>query len=218
MPRITTFVIAAALATTLVASGGALSAQTTSSAPPGDAKHGQQLFAVNGCYLCHNYQGQGTGSRKPDQNPGPNLAPGPIPWTAFLTQVRTPRVAMPPYDASILSDHDLADIYAYLESQPPNKDPHTIPLLAAVNQGTVPGGSAASSRGAEVFAQNCAACHGASGQGGVGPALKGESARKDATAVAAFVKAPISPMPKLYPSVLTDADVTAVATYVETLH
>jgi ubiquinol-cytochrome c reductase cytochrome c subunit len=218
MPHMTSFMIAAAVAATLAAGASALSAQPESSAPPGDAKRGQQLFAVNGCYLCHNYQGQGTGSRKPNQNPGPNLAPGPIPWTAFLTQVRTPRVAMPPYDASILSDHDLADIYAYLASQPPNKDPRSIPLLAAVDQGTVPGGSTASARGADVFAQNCAACHGASGQGGVGPALKGESTRKDTSAVAAFIKAPIAPMPKLYPGVLNEADVGAVATFVETLH
>jgi ubiquinol-cytochrome c reductase cytochrome c subunit len=218
MPRITTFIIATAVAATLVAGAGALSAQPTSSAPAGDAKHGQQLFDVNGCYLCHNYQGQGTGSRKPNQNPGPNLAPGPIPWTAFVTQLRTPRVAMPPYDASILSDQDLADIYAYLESQPPNKDPHTIPLLAAVDQGNVPGSTTASLRGAEVFAQNCSACHGASGQGGVGPALKGESSRKDTAAVGAFIKAPIAPMPKLYPGVLTEADVSAVALFVETLH
>jgi mono/diheme cytochrome c family protein len=211
------FAIAALVAATLVAGASALSAQTTS-APPGDAKHGRLLFDVNGCYLCHNYQGQGTGSRKPGQNPGPNLAPGPIPWTAFVTQLRTPRVSMPPYDATLLSDRDLADIYAFLASQPPNKDPHRIALLASVDTGTVPARSTASSRGAEVFAQNCASCHGAIGEGGVGPSLKGEGARKDTRAVISFVKAPVAPMPKLFPGVLSESDVSAVAAYVETLH
>jgi ubiquinol-cytochrome c reductase cytochrome c subunit len=217
--------IAAAIAlfaATLVGSSSTLSAQTT--APAGDAAHGKQLFDVNGCYLCHNYQGQGTGSRRPAQNPGPNLAPGPIPWVAFVKQLRTPRVAMPPYDAHLLSDKDLADIYAYLASQPPSKDPHSIALLESVNTGassSAGAGSASSSplaHGAEVFAANCAACHGASGGGGVGPSLKNEGTRKDTAAAIAFIKNPPPAMPKLYPSVLKDADVAAVAAYVESLH
>jgi mono/diheme cytochrome c family protein len=216
MSRIGTIATIALVAATLVAGASSLSAQTT--APAGDAKHGQQLFDVNGCYLCHNYQGQGTGSRRPAQNPGPNLAPNPIPWTAFVKQLRAPRVSMPPYDPSMLSDRDLADIYAFLAAQPATKDPHSIALLQAVDPGAVSAGSNAGSRGAEVFAQNCASCHGSAGQGGIGPSLKGESARKDAAAVATFVKAPPPPMPKLFPGALNETDVAAVAAYVETLH
>jgi hypothetical protein len=36
--------------------------------------------------------------------------------------------------------------------------------------------------------------------------------------VISFVKAPAPPMPKLFPGVLNDNDVAAVAAYVETLH
>jgi len=72
-------------------------------------------------------------------------------------------------------------------------------------------------RGKAVFAQYCSACHGASGDGGVGPALKGEAAKKDAAHVADFIKNPKSPMPKLYPAPLNEKDVADVAAFVETL-
>ena len=211
MLRFKTLAIASVIAATLAAGASMLSAQTT--APAGDAKHGYQLFQVNGCYECHNTLGQGSGSRSPGVNPGPNLAPAPMEYAAFVKQVRTPRQSMPPYDVKLLSDQDLTDIYAFLAAQPPAKDPHSIALLNVVTTGT----AADTSRGAVVFATNCAACHGASGQGGIGPALKGESARKDAGAVGAFVKNPAPGMPKLYPGLLSDGDVSAVAAYVEGL-
>ena len=211
MLRIKSFAIASVIASTLVAGAGVLSAQTT--APTGDAKHGQQVYNADGCYLCHNYQGQGTGSRKPGQNPGPNLAPAPIPYPAFIRQLRNPRLAMPPYDAKILSDQDAADIYAFFVSQPPGKDAHRIAVLNVVNAGT----ATSTPHGAVEFSANCAACHGAVGQGGIGPSLKNESAHKDTAAATAFIKNPSGGMPKLYPGILSADDVAAVASYIETL-
>ena len=120
---------------------------------------------------------------------------------------------MPPYDAKLVSDQDLADIYAFLVSQPPAKDAHSIALLKDVTVGTATN----TPHGAVLYAANCATCHGASGQGGVGPSLKNESSKKDAAAVAAFVHNPAGIMPKLSPGMLSDSDVTAVAAYVETL-
>ena len=72
-------------------------------------------------------------------------------------------------------------------------------------------------RGKAAFAQYCSACHGASGDGGVGPALKGEAAKKNTTQVADFIKNPVAPMPKLYPAPLSDQDVAEVAAFVESL-
>jgi ubiquinol-cytochrome c reductase cytochrome c subunit len=212
MQRFNAFAIASIVAATLVGGAGMLSAQTT--APPGDVARGHQLFVADGCYECHNYNGQGSGSRKPGVNPGPNLAPAPMPWAGFIKQVRTPRLSMPPYDAKILSDQGAADIYAYLASQPPAKDAHSIALLNAVTVGTATNTPA----GAVIYSANCASCHGSAGQGGIGPALRGESSRKDTGAVVAFVKNPPGTMPKLYPGLLSDGDVAAVASYVESLH
>ncbi len=200
------------LAATIAAGAGALSAQTTT--PVGDVKRGAQLYTAQGCYLCHNYQGQAAGSRKPGAFPGPNLAPAPIPYPAFVRQLRTPRQSMPPYDAKVLTDQEVADIYAFLAAQPRTKDWHSIALLTSVTTGRATNVQS----GAAIYSTHCEACHGASGRGGTGPPLKGESTRKNADAVAAFIKNPPPPMPKLYPGSLSDGDVAAVSAYVESLH
>lgn len=74
------------------------------------------------------------------------------------------------------------------------------------------------SKGEAIFSANCASCHGAAGAGGgVGPSLKGEKSRKDTAAAIVWIKNPMAPMPKLYPSPLSEKDVADVASYVETL-
>lgn len=79
-----------------------------------------------------------------------------------------------------------------------------------------PAGDAAN--GKKLYAANCAPCHGATGtEGGVGPSLKGEKAKKDQAAAVAWIKDPKAPMPKLYPSPLSAKDVDDVAAYVESL-
>lgn len=72
--------------------------------------------------------------------------------------------------------------------------------------------------GADIFKQNCASCHGTAGAGGgIGPVLKGEKQRKNYSAAIAWIENPQPPMPKLYPSTLTQSDVQDVAAYVESL-
>jgi mono/diheme cytochrome c family protein len=72
--------------------------------------------------------------------------------------------------------------------------------------------------GEAIFGQNCSSCHGAAGAGGgIGPVLKGEKSRKNYEAAIAWIKNPRQPMPKLYPSTLSESDVADVAAYVETL-
>ena len=46
-----------------------------------------------------------------------------------MAYVRAPSGAMPPFRPEILSDSDLADIYAYLEARPKPQDAQNIPLL-----------------------------------------------------------------------------------------
>ena len=53
----------------------------------------------------------------------------PIPFAAFLNQLRHPTNEMPPYVAAVVSDQDVADIYAYVAALPPPPDVKTIPLL-----------------------------------------------------------------------------------------
>lgn len=106
-------------------------ARAPAQAPPqGDTNRGKQIFASYGCYQCHGYQGQGS-------NAGSRIAPDPLPFPAFAFFVRQPRARMPPYSAKILTDQDMADIYAYLMTIPKARDVADIPLLAAPRQASV---------------------------------------------------------------------------------
>ena len=94
----------------------------SSGAVAGDAAKGKVAYVKNGCYQCHGFVGQGGQA-------GPKLAPKPMPEEAFVNFVRTTNRAMPPYSEQILSNNDLADIYAYVASIPAGPDPKTIQLL-----------------------------------------------------------------------------------------
>lgn len=98
-------------------------AQKTDNAPTGNAKNGKAIYTTAGCYECHGREAQGGAGT------GPKLGPAPIPYVAFAYQVRVPRDQMPPYTVKVLSDAELADIYAFVQAapQPPKVD--SIPLL-----------------------------------------------------------------------------------------
>jgi len=92
-------------------------------APAGDATTGQTLFLKIGCYQCHGNEGQGGAA-------GPRIAPAPmLAFRAFATYLRAPRGEMPPYTAKVLSEQNLADIYAYLAARPRPAAVESIPLL-----------------------------------------------------------------------------------------
>ena len=82
------------------------------SAPAGNAEAGQQLFVRKGCYQCHGREGQGAPIT------GPRLGPNPLALAAFVRATRNPRAQMPPYTEKIVSDAELADIRAFLDSRP----------------------------------------------------------------------------------------------------
>jgi ubiquinol-cytochrome c reductase cytochrome c subunit len=87
-----------------------------------DAAKGKAAYMKNGCWQCHGEVGQGGAAGKP-------LAPKPMPLEAFNVFVRNSNGPMPPYPKEILSDADLADIHAYLQSISAAKDYKNIPLL-----------------------------------------------------------------------------------------
>jgi mono/diheme cytochrome c family protein len=103
----------------------AQSAETAQKAavPVGNAQHGKTVYTRVGCYECHGWDGQSGG------NTGPKLGPDPWPFTAFTRQLRVPLNSMPPYTTKVLSDADVADIYAFVQSLPKPPKVESIPLL-----------------------------------------------------------------------------------------
>jgi mono/diheme cytochrome c family protein len=88
-----------------------------------DVAHGKTLFEKNGCYQCHGWVGQGGLN-------GPRLAQSRFTQAGFIAFVRNPPSSnMPPYRAKVLSDQDLADVFAFIKSIPEPKPAKDIPLL-----------------------------------------------------------------------------------------
>lgn len=85
------------------------------------AQNGKKIFDSYGCYQCHDHDGHG--------GVGARLAPNPIPFATFAKYVRQPTGEMPPYTKKVVSDQDLADIYAYLQSMPQPPSAKSVPIL-----------------------------------------------------------------------------------------
>ena len=95
----------------LLSYGGAFAAST---------EKGKAAYVQHGCWQCHGTEAQGAVT-------GPKLAPDAMPIETFTAFVRTTNRAMPPYSEAILSNGDLEDIHAYLQTIP--KPAESIPLL-----------------------------------------------------------------------------------------
>jgi len=88
---------------------------------------GKTAYVKHGCWECHNFDGQGSIAT----SNGIIIARTAMSADAFRSFVRNTNGAMPPYRAAILTDNELDDIYAYLQSLPPPRAASDIPLLKA---------------------------------------------------------------------------------------
>lgn len=109
------FKILLALMLLSLGAAAAVFAQEKEKAPAGSAENGYKAYMTYMCYTCHGTVGQGA-----DRGTGPKLAPNPVSLATFTAQVRTPRQDMPPYRKAFVSDQEVADIYAYLQSIKPS--------------------------------------------------------------------------------------------------
>jgi len=92
-------------------------AQTT------NVTNGKRLFEVKACYECHGWQGQGGLA-------GPRLAQTKLNLQGFRNILRNPPPSnMPPYRAAVLSDAEVVDLFAFIQSIPPPAPTANIPLL-----------------------------------------------------------------------------------------
>jgi mono/diheme cytochrome c family protein len=92
----------------------------TNTATAADAAKGKIAFTQ-----CHGFEGQGSVAT----SDGRVIARTQLPLDAFKAFVRTTNGQMPPFREAVLSDGELDDIYAYLQSRPTPKAVSDIPLL-----------------------------------------------------------------------------------------
>ena len=89
----------------------------------GNAVEGKRLFVAYGCWQCHGTTGAGGGMA------GPKLAPDPLPFAAVRAKLRTASGRMPVYTTAVVTDSEIADVVAYLQSIPSGTPAEDIPLL-----------------------------------------------------------------------------------------
>jgi mono/diheme cytochrome c family protein len=95
-------------------------------APQGDAANGKVVYLKVNCFQCHGRAGQGGAMNYP----APPLAKTAMPFEGFKLVVRESMRDMPAYIAAVLSDKDLVDIYAYLQTLPGRSAAKDIPILS----------------------------------------------------------------------------------------
>jgi mono/diheme cytochrome c family protein len=85
--------------------------------------NGKRLFEVKACYQCHGWRGQGGLA-------GARLAQTKLNLQGFRSILRDPPPSnMPPYRATVLTDQEVADLFAYIQSFPAPEPVERIPLL-----------------------------------------------------------------------------------------
>ena len=85
--------------------------------------NGKRLYLKNGCFECHGYAGQGGAART-------RLSGTKMTAEAFQTFVRNPPPGdMPPYKSKVMTNEELADVWAYVRTFPASRSWKDIPLL-----------------------------------------------------------------------------------------
>ena len=106
-------------------SAGTFAIALAQDTPSGDAANGRRIYLTVGCFTCHGRSGQGGAFN----GPAPILAATALPFDAFKALIRAPSNDMPAFSDAVLSDKDIADVYAFLESLPGPRSPKDISIL-----------------------------------------------------------------------------------------
>jgi mono/diheme cytochrome c family protein len=179
-------------------------AQTVANAAPqGNAQHGKQVFTTQGCYKCHGNDAQGMSGRS---DAGPRIGPPRLGLAAFLRFVRNPTGAMLPFAPQDVSDPDLADVFAFLQSFGPTSQ------AAALAPGNAQNGQ-------RFFHDDgCYQCHGMQGQGAsqtggsrIGPP------QIDFPAFLSYVRQPTNQMPPYTSKAVPDSEMNDIYAYLKSI-
>ena len=168
----------------------------------GNPQNGKRVFDNQGCSACHGNQGSGISGSK-NEVTAPRIGPPRVSQTLFANTVRKPTGTMPPYSSSAISDAELVDLYAYLQSLAPALKAD----LAAAN----------ARNGERLFTKyGCYECHGAEGQGAtqtggsrIGPI------RIAFPSFVVYVRQPTGQMPPYTAKAVSDVELADIYVFLE---
>lgn len=195
----------------------AVSADQVAAARLPSALSGQALFAAH-CATCHQPMGQGTEVFPPLAGNPVVAAADPTAMIAIIVNGRSGALTvsghtyngqMPTWSGQ-LTNADIASVATYVRSAWGND------ASAVTEQQVAAAGTPVSAQvGASIYAKNCAACHGANGTGGIGPALAENPHVNigDPTTMLTTIVQGRSLMPS-WRGQLSASDIASVATYV----
>lgn len=174
----------------------------------GDVARGERLYTQQ-CVQCHGPEGRG------GQTPGGREAPPvndvSIAYARLVLVTHRMPPGADPFDnrqrPRVFDEQDMADVLAYLVER--------FELTGDV-AAPEPGDPA---RGLDLYAQNCAACHGATGAGGVagGGAWTPRILDYDPQVVASAVRVGPFEMPRFSRDALDDRDVADIVSFLRTV-
>lgn len=177
---------------------------------------GQRLFSTVGCAMCHGLEGQGSVIAPPIAGDSAQL---------IQAMVRFGPGGMPAFTEDQLGAERLEAIITYLDSiEPvakltwvsatPPPDPQPTTSNITINDGAEGATTEDTSAGQALYVSNgCASCHGQNAEGGVGPALAGIIGEQAVD----MVRNGDNVMPAFSVDMLSEDDLTAIVTYLQSL-
>lgn len=200
-------IVTSVAAASLLASGhetGVFHTQKKANGAAGDPQNGKLVFEKMGCQLCHGSQGEGVAGA--GQNAGvPRIASTSLSLTDFWQHVRKPKGQMPPFSSEKVSDADLTDVYAYLQTLKPASEQ--------------PVNAASSSKGERLYKDyGCYECHGFQGQGSTatGGARLGPP-RIPLSAFVSYIRQPTGEMPPYTAKVVSVEDAAEIYNFLKSI-
>ena len=168
-----------------------------------DAQNGKKVFEKLGCFRCHGSAGEGMAQTGKEAG-SPKIAATKLSLRGFLESVRKPKGQMPPFGTKQVSDEELSEVYAFLES--------------AASQPRLELPSSASSKDGEHLytAFGCYECHGYQGQGSVqtGGSRIGPP-QIPYSGFVAYIRQPAGEMPPYTSKALSDAELADIYVFLQ---
>jgi mono/diheme cytochrome c family protein len=177
-------------------------AQNTKPPGAGNAAQGKLLFESAGCAACHGNLAQGI------SGVGPLITPPPFAIPEFINFLRRPSGAMRLFSKEELSDAQLSDIHAYLQSLSPSSDSDAPAANLTGNAET----------GKRLFMRDgCYECHGILGQGanGYGPRIGPDPISMQG--IKNYIRKPSGNMPPYAAKIVSDQDVADIHAYLKSV-